>query len=343
MTGRWRIRATLGALGLAFALPAAAARADVQIHGDVVSAAIHWSASGPDSFATVRAEALRYLARLRAQAAADLAGPFAPDLTSTFGVRARGHKPWYRLSPAGYFVNPAARGARYEGMIIGIVSAQSVYRCSGSLVSSRNGSTVLTAGHCIVNREFGGPVRNIVFIPYAQQGPDALEPAAPFGVWPAAGWAVTKDWYKHGSARHIKRDLGALLIARDSAGRTLRQVLGGAQRLSFAGITGGRTQVMGYPAGGIFSGNDRLVGCGPRPIGRVVFGGSGPNPVGIACGMTQGASGGPWLQRVSHGVGTIISVTSESGTRLPLLAGPVLDNVARDLFTLVAHHKAPNA
>jgi hypothetical protein len=327
----------------ALAIPATADA--LQVSGNVVGATVHWSDAGPHSFASVKARALRWLGDQGsvASAASDQTDPLVigDPLAGVARHRQHGPVPWYRRSPASFFVNPTLRGARFEGIVLSELPNGTFYRCSGTVVNSPNGSVVWTAGHCLFNREFGQPFTAFMFIPYAQQGPNEVQPAAPYGVWPAVQWEVTKDWYKQGNARHIKRDLGVLLLARNAAGQTLKQVLGGAQRLSFDASGGGRAELFGYPGAGAFAGNDRLVACGPRPLGRARFLGNGPPAVAIACNMTVGASGGPWLQHVRHGVGTIIAVTSAIADTHPWIYGPLIDRADKRLFTSVSRRAVP--
>jgi hypothetical protein len=337
------LKITLLIAGLVFAVVtspdvARALRAAAPAGDDgIVTGAVTWTVHG-DSLTAKRSWALERLPEVRRPAVADatvLRHPRyeAPDR--------RGRRPWYSYSAATYRVRSSLLGARFEGIVLSYYNGRP-YRCSGTVVDSPNGSVVWTAGHCIFNREFDPrPFTNIVFVPAAVHGPSPDQPVAPYGVWPAIRWAVTRDWYVHGSVHRIKRDLGALLLARNARGQTISQALGGAQRISFRGTATGRAKVIGYPASGRFAGNDSPIGCGPRPIGQARFGGPGPNPAAIDCAMTLGASGGPWLEHVNaRGIGTVISVTSAEADRHPQMFGPVLDRVGRRVWSSLAHRDA---
>lgn len=248
---------------------------------------------------------------------------------------------WFSFPASTFHARPALAGSRVVGMVIDLsASLQPQERCSGTVVNSPNGSIVWTAGHCIyLPSEFPTPFAHIEFVPGAGPGSGPFAPAAPYGVWSAVAYAMPRDWTLHGSARHWRRDFGALLIARNAQGQTLRQALGAADGISFKGISGRGVRVLGYPGSGAFTNNDSLIGCGPRPAGadaRVVRG-PGPAPIGIRCAMTTGSSGGPWLIHVRHnGLGTLISNTSSASNKPGYLFGPVLDRAAHSVWASLA-------
>jgi hypothetical protein len=142
--------------------------------------------------------------------------PWTVDADSVAGERLwagaavehrRRRRAWYSYSAATYRVRPTLIGARFEGIIYGFYNGRP-YGCSGTVVDSPNASIVWTAGHCIFNREYDPhPYTNIVFVPDAEQGASPDQPVAPYGVWPAVRWAVTREWYVHGGPTHIKRAL----------------------------------------------------------------------------------------------------------------------------------------
>jgi hypothetical protein len=347
ITRRSRPFAVSTIAGLALALIAcssatargSASSGAITVRGQVVSGALNTPA--PGSLANLRRTIMHALRGGPGAAPADLSGPLS--IADPLGVTARRKpsQPWYRLPSATFFVSTALPVVRFEGMIFSVQANGQAHRCTGTIVNSPTGSVVWTAGHCVFDRQFGGAFPTIVFVPEAGIGPNVVQPSAPVGWWQGVRWATTKDWYLHGSARSIKRDLGAVVVARTPTGESVQQAVGGAQRLSFGVPTRGRTAVFGYPAAGQFNGNDRLVGCGPRPTGIVSTGGSGPDPLGIACAMTPGSSGGPWLQHMRGGIGTIVAVTSERADREPLLFGPVIGSVGKRLFQQVASVSPP--
>jgi hypothetical protein len=270
----------------------------------------------------------------------------APQHQMTAFAARRRARPWYERSDSTFLASEGTLGDRLSGIVIDFNSSgQQVERCSGTVVSSPNQSIVWTAGHCVFRpAEYPAPFAAIEFIPAAQPVPGTPYVADPYGVWSAAAYAMPRDWMRHGSVRHWRRDFAALLIARNAQGETIEQALGGAQGISFRGTTSGNVEVLGYPAAGRFTGNLAEFGCGPRPIGRYTrrLAGPGPDPVGIRCGMTSGASGGPWLRHVnSNGIGTVISNTSTATNKPGFLYGPVLNSVAHSVWSSLAKRPAP--
>ena len=86
------------------------------------------------------------------------------------------------------------------------------------------------------------------------------------------------------------------MLAKDSLGRTLTDVLGAAQHIAFARKAPTKVATFGYPALAPFNG-ESIYQCGPNRLGRTArVGGAGPSPGGISCGPTAGARGGPWLR-----------------------------------------------
>jgi hypothetical protein len=264
---------------------------------------------------------------------------------TAFAARRRA-RPWYALSDATFVASEGTLGDRLSGMVIDFNSSgQALEGCGGTVVSSPNQSIVWTAGHCVFRpAEYPAPFAAIEFVPGAGPVPGSPYLGDPYGVWKAVAYAMPRDWVRHGSARHFRRDFAALLIARNAQGETIEQALGGAQGISFEGITSDKVEVLGYPGAGRFAGNRAEIGCGPRRIGRYTgrLAGPGPAPVGIRCGMTLGASGGPWLSHVnSNGIGTVISNTSSASDQPGFLYGPVLNSVARSVWSSLAGRPAP--
>jgi len=249
-------------------------------------------------------------------------------------------RPWFRYPASTFIASETPPGARLTGMVLALnAESQPVYRCSGTVVNSPDGSLVWTAGHCIISHEAGsGPYPHFEFSPGAGPGSAWDQPSAPFGVWPVVAYATTRDWAVHGSARHFTRDFGALLVARNAQGQTISQVLGGSQHISFGGRVPGRVMLLGYPAAGGFTNNDSLIGCGPRPIGHFA------SYLGTDCAMTQGSSGGPWLARVNRrGIGTVVSVTSVSSGSGTRLYGGVQKRAIRGVWASLAHRAVPGS
>lgn len=118
-------------------------------------------------------------------------------------------------------------------------------------------------------------------------------------------------------------------------GSTLEDAIGG-RSIAFGQPREQSFEVFGYPAADGFDG-ERLYVCEADTYWRdSTPSGTGPDPIGLGCDMTQGSSGGGW---VINGT-TLNSVNSygyedRNGSDLPYMFGPYFASAASDLFTLV--------
>ncbi|WP_405395949.1 trypsin-like serine peptidase [Microbispora hainanensis] len=166
--------------------------------------------------------------------------------------------------------------------------------CSGTAVTSANKSVVITAGHCVkLNGAFHA---NWVFVPGYDQG------NRPNGTWPATTLLTTPQW---NSGENMNFDIAAAVVA-PQGGKNLTDVVGG-QGVAFNQPRGQQTYAFGYPAGAPYDGS-RLVYCGGRTFDDYLS----SQDQGLSCGMTGGASGGPWFVRFDTrtGSGLLNSVNS---------------------------------
>ncbi|WP_314216421.1 hypothetical protein [Pseudarthrobacter equi] len=154
------------------------------------------------------------------------------------------------------------------------------YVCSGNAVTSRNKSTVSTAGHCV----FGGPgqeATNFVFVPAYENG------QAPYGKWTATDLYTTSEWTASGD---ISYDTAFAVMDRLD-GDLLTDVVGGSG-VAFNEDRGRSYTSYGYPADKQYNG-ETLKSCAGTATNDTV------NPAfttqGIPCDMTSGSSGGPWF------------------------------------------------
>jgi len=200
------------------------------------------------------------------------------------------------------------------------------YACSGSSVDSLDRSTVLTAGHCVVDPESGTTATNWVFVPGYVDG------RAPYGIFPATHLATTAGWR---TAEDFDVDLAFANVGPNAAGRLLVDAVGG-QAIAFGTARGQGTFAFGYPAAAPWTG-ERLVYCSGVVVQDTT---SVPSTdQGMSCTMTPGSSGGPWFSRFDPrtGRGTLTSLTSFSYSDRPgVLWGPYLGSVAQALFASVA-------
>lgn len=229
------------------------------------------------------------------------------------------------------------------GPVVGGLSATSVgvlvvdggrHQCSAAVVASRSRRVLATAAHCVW-LDGVWRVDGAFFIPGYAAGEE------PLGRWVVDTAYVPPAWQE---ANSPISDVAAptdfafvTLLPRD--GVLPEQVLG-AQGIRF---TSPATQpdsqlpvaALGYPATGIYDGQS-LRGCDGdgdatvqpfdrpgRPAGQVLA---------MACDMTEGASGGPWLAGpdAARGRGQVIGVVS--GGDDTTLVSPRFDDTARAVY-----------
>ncbi|MFF8269868.1 trypsin-like serine peptidase [Streptomyces sp. NPDC016562] len=189
--------------------------------------------------------------------------------------------------------------------------------CSGDSVTSANGSTVITAGHCVKYQ--GAWHTNWVFVPAYNNG------SAPYGQWPATKTFATDQW---AASEDMNMDVGLAVVA-PLNGQTLSQAVG-AQGILFNGGYNKKMYSFGFPAASPYDGT-KLVYCS---------GNSGKDFLltkdhSLACNMTGGSSGGPWFQDFNEatGLGTQVSVNSFGYTFLPnRMYGPYFGNEAKAAY-----------
>lgn len=206
------------------------------------------------------------------------------------------------------------------------------HQCSAAVVASRSRRVLATAAHCVW-LDGVWRVDGAFFIPGYAAGEE------PLGRWAVDAAYVPPAWQE---ANSPIEDVAAptdfafvTLLPRD--GVLPEQVLG-AQGIRF---TSPATQpdsqlpvaALGYPATGIYDGQS-LRGCDGdatvqpfdrpgRPSGQVLA---------MACDMTEGASGGPWLAGpdAARGRGQVIGVVS--GGDDTTLVSPRFDDTARAVY-----------
>jgi V8-like Glu-specific endopeptidase len=197
-------------------------------------------------------------------------------------------------------VDPTAPEFRIHGVVLLAAGIFGYGRCSGTAVRSANESVVITAAHCLNDggdrRWFSGEAAFVPAYRYGQR---------PFGVFPARWIDTTKQW--RADRGNPNYDVGALVVGRNEAGKSLTEAVGGA-RIAWGLKPKQDFSVHGYPAEEPFDGETQRV-CGaagylghdPHSLAY-----SGPLNLAASCGVTGGASGGGWL---IHG-DTLNGVTS---------------------------------
>ncbi|WP_420903323.1 trypsin-like serine peptidase [Streptomyces boncukensis] len=189
--------------------------------------------------------------------------------------------------------------------------------CSGNAVTSDNGSTVLTAGHCVKYQ--GSWHTDWVFVPGYHDG------QAPYGRWSASETLTTPQWE---ASEDINYDVGAAVVA-PLDGQRLTDVVGG-QGLAFNGAYGQDMYAFGFPAADPYDG-ERLIHCSGTTFQDPLL----SDDHGMDCDMTPGSSGGPWFASFdeSTGRGLQSSVNSFGYVFLPdTMFGPYFGAAAEGLY-----------
>jgi hypothetical protein len=191
------------------------------------------------------------------------------------------------------------------------------FSCTGAVINTDTGSLVLTAAHCVF--ENGTFFENVTFVPGYRDG------QRPFGEFPAAELAVPTVV---GASPELPFafDHGSMLVASDPTGRSVEKVVG-AFGISLFGDPDRSWRAYGYPAEAPFDGTGLFTCDSPTTAFDL---GLNPPPVGIACDMTQGASGGPWVIQGTDLVGSNSSFIASSAP--DTLFGPQLTGGAAELL-----------
>jgi V8-like Glu-specific endopeptidase len=202
------------------------------------------------------------------------------------------------------------------------------YVCSGSAVSSAHGSLVLTAGHCVHHGGSGAFATNWVFYPGYNSGPHPT-----LGAWTATDLFTTTAWATSPNAYGDDAGLAAVI----GGGGTLTGALGAlgatvpSVAFSLATHTDSNYAAFGYPAARKYSGATLTYCAGPV---RESY--DGQSSLALACDMTGGSSGGPWLRGfdATTGTGTINSVVSYGYASLKnVLFGPIFDGAEQAVYS----------
>ncbi|MEV6316508.1 peptidase [Streptomyces sp. NPDC051776] len=189
--------------------------------------------------------------------------------------------------------------------------------CSGNAVTSTNGSTVLTAGHCVKLQ--GAWHTNWVFVPGYHDG------QAPHGRWAAAKTLATPQWT---ATEDINYDVGAAVVS-PLEGKKLTDVVGG-QGVAFNTGYNQDMYSFGFPAAAPYDG-EKFIHCSGKTFKDFLL----SQDHGITCDMTGGSSGGPWFTKFDESTGTGLqsSVNSFKYNFITTwMFGPVFGNDAKNLY-----------
>ena len=172
------------------------------------------------------------------------------------------------------------------------------YTCSGSTVTSTNADVVMTAAHCV--SDGGGKwATHWTFVPGYDNGRE------PYGSYPARRYFVPRQWARGADENN---DVAFVAVGTARVSGVEQHVVDavGGQPVGFGDRAATET-AFGYPTRAPYTGQN-LDYCdgplSPDPYGSA--------DAGLACTMTEGDSGGPWLSGFDprSGVGVITGVTT---------------------------------
>lgn len=213
------------------------------------------------------------------------------------------------------------------------------YVCSGAVAEdggadSNGRALVLTAGHCVYDQAAKAFVSNWLFVPDYDTAPTKDCTSNAYGCWTAAALVAHRNFVDAGSfnSQAILHDYAFAVVGLGSRGRELDAVVGGEYPLVATPASGAVT-ALGYPAARPYSGSD-LVHCHGTPFPDTRNSGS---TLGLACTMTGGASGGPWLSglRANGSGGALVSLNSYKYTgQKDFMYGPYFTSETAAVHTL---------
>ena len=231
----------------------------------------------------------------------------------------------------------AVKGASWTGN--GLVETQSGrilftmggvdYICSGSVIddsSEGNGfSTVLSAGHCVFDAADGWAT-NWMYIPRFDDAPTYDCASAYYGCWTATRLAAHQQFVTAGgfNDQAVAVDFAFARVGLGGKGEVGTLELDATTHgygLKVGGVALSDTLwAFGYPAAGKYRGKD-LTYC----KGTLINDPYGADTWGMACNMTGGSSGGPWLADTTNPgttEGRVASLNSYGYSGLTYMFGP---------------------
>jgi hypothetical protein len=212
--------------------------------------------------------------------------------------------------------------------------------CSGSVVTdtATDRSIVLTAAHCAYNQATQQFATNWTFIPAYDSKPNGscTDPANlfPYGCWTASALVAHSNFTDQTAfnSTATQSDWAFGVFSAGASGAQLDATVG-----SFAFNESGFTATnqtaysFGYPAASPYGGAD-LIFCNGNTFADT---NNASATWGLACNMTGGASGGPWMSAFapSTNTGALSSVNSyKYSTDTSKMYGPKFDQRTRSTF-----------
>lgn len=217
------------------------------------------------------------------------------------------------------------------------------YVCSGTVVTegATGRSVILTAAHCVYEDVYKQFATNVMFIPdqdgTSASGSDRDCSNDPIGCWVPSAGVVDENWTTRTFPDNIPWDYAFYVVsdsgAHQGATATSDELAGaaGSMSIQFAEPVTTGTDAFTHALGYSYSDDPNFMYCAQDLSTQGQW-----NWWLGSCGLSGGASGGPWVQpmNTTTGNGPIISVNSWGYTTSPGMAGPKLSGTsAQCLFT----------
>ena len=216
------------------------------------------------------------------------------------------------------------------------------YVCSASVVndgSTTDGqSLLLTAAHCVYDDTNKSFARNVIFIPNQQASGTRTDSNCAndiYGCWVMNFGIVDTDWTTRVFPNNIPWDYGYYVVSNTGKHRmgTTPNVSDSLETavspmsVNFTSPLSSNTSAFGYS----YSSDPNLMYCAQsRGVANGTTAASSDNWWLNVCGLSGGASGGPWVDENSvAGSGQIFSVNSWGYTNSPGMAGPKLNGSSK--------------
>lgn len=212
------------------------------------------------------------------------------------------------------------------------------YPCTATVLISVGGSEAIAAAHCVASLQDGHLYNQIAFAPL-HSGPVCASLSCgtnPLGVFHAS----STDVVIHPNVQNEQRYDWSFIHFAPVNGKTLEQTVGGlGMALGFHPNYDQLWQIWGYPHGQPVPGQPGQYNSTRRTCsgqGSVANNGGLPGPpgppdiftTGSGCtAMTEGASGGPWVNTSNGEIGAVNKAVGGGG-----VAGTYLDNTAKFAF-----------
>ena len=255
-------------------------------------------------------------------------------------------KPVFPGTTTGASWTSGGRVVKTTGKVLFSMGA-TYYVCSAGVVNDAmtNRSIVLTAGHCVYDETNNQFAEHWIFIPSWDTKSVPMDSeglfcdSTQYGCWAAESLVASNAFADEPgfTVTATQHDYGfAVTGSGGFSGLQLDAVTGGQAMHTDSVDVDTETWAFGYPAQGKYKGNDLIYCRGLLSFDSRM--GVDWSIYKLACGMTGGSSGGPWMRDVietgsNAGTGTVFSVTSYGYGSSKSLYGPILNTETAAMFS----------